>query len=617
MHKNTNNFHSSEFIHTTILIALCVFIIPGCVGPVPESEPEPLAVQEVDGFETIPGGLWDRTAVRKVLNTFAYGGHATDSQITKWAVMRPDLAIVQMLTFDQHNLLLSPISPTSNDIITKIDGTLTRLARFWSSDSPDNRGTIKTRYDIFEGFGQVRWVWVQAATTRGLNPFRQKIGFWETNYHLATNMEVVPRRVMVAYYDAIMSAHEAGLPYQKILAVAAKSAAVAIQYGHHKNIFVDGECLCNEDFAREYHQLFFGILGTNDSEYHETISIKNTAASLTDMVVVPDALGGLSKVVLYGTERHTPGTLEILHAGIGGNNAEQRIDLLSDFAIEHPESLANLPVKIISDLADDNLTDDKIAKIQMAWQSMTEKKLLDFLHAYAISTLFHDASRIKYPTSIDRHILISNRVTLNNFESYRALYNPIVDYEKENIKAFFPTHNVFGNQTGEEAINSATTFKSNFRNVTESAKKNTQTTSTFFTSWKKDWGNVIPQNGGGFVPKSGGEHSVEDVTEWLWQYFIADNLKNLGELERAHLYALLATGSDLAYLLNPDDRNRVVTTTDIQTDPAINATISDLAQQTLALTSPDDTERLLENHRIGLAVNFIIGTPFLFVEVGR
>ncbi len=617
-HEGIDMYQFSKFTHKSVIVTLCVFILLGCESPVDDplvedinpliKELPPPAVPTLDGFNTVSEVLWDETAVRKVLNTFAYGGHATDAQITKWADMSPDLAITQMLTFQQHNLLLSPIS-ISDDPLASKNGTLTELARLWSYDSPDNKTKSTSRFDIFGEFGQVRWLWTQATITRGLNPFRQKIGFWETNYHLATNRTVVPRRVMTAYYDAIMAAHAADLPYQKVLAVAAKSAAVAIQYGHRNNIFVDGICLCNEDFAREYHQLFFGILGTNDPDYHETTSIKNTAAALTHMRVVPDVLGGLSEVVVYGTERHTPGALEILHASIGGNNAEQRIDLLSDFAIEHPESLKNLPIKIISGLADDNMTDDKAALIQMAWQSMDEKKLLDFLRSYAISTLFHDSSRIKYATSIDRHTLIANRMTLNNSESYQYIYNPIANYEKENVRAFFPSHNVFGNQTGEEAISSATTFKSNFRNVTEDAVKHTQTTSSVDPIWRKDWGKVIP--------RIDGEYLVAEVTEWLWQYFIADGLKNLGELERAHLYALLSTGTDLAYLVNPDEKNRIITTTDIQIDPDINLKISNLAQQTLVLNSQDKTERLLSNHRIGLAVNFIVGTPYLFIEVGR
>ena len=51
-------------------------------------------------------------------------------------------------------------------------------------------------------------------TVRGLNPFRQRIGFWETNYHLAVNRDAgVSRREVAAYYDSIMEAHEAGIPY--------------------------------------------------------------------------------------------------------------------------------------------------------------------------------------------------------------------------------------------------------------------------------------------------------------------------------------------------------------------------------------------------------------------
>ena len=78
-------------------------IPPEPVDPPPDS-PLPLAVPQLTGMETVNDELWDDTAVRKVLHTFAFGGHATDAQIHTWAAIRPDLAIVQMLTFDQHLL---------------------------------------------------------------------------------------------------------------------------------------------------------------------------------------------------------------------------------------------------------------------------------------------------------------------------------------------------------------------------------------------------------------------------------------------------------------------------------------------------------------------------------
>ncbi len=578
------------------------------------AEEQPLLVPQLTGFETISDTLWDETAVRKVLHTFAYGGHAADSQITKWAAMRPDLAIVQMLTFEQHNLLLSPLSGGNLDRLDAQDGTLHGVAEFWSSGDTTNRiyPPYRTRYDLYGTYGDLGLIWSRAATSRGLNPFRQKIGFWETNYHLAVNHEVVPRRVVVRYYDLIMETLEAARPYHEVLAEAAKSAAIALQYDHRKNVFLNGECFCNEDFAREYHQLFFGILGSADPEYHETVSIKNTAAALTDMPVQRDLMyGGYETDITFGTEKHTPGALEILNVSVGGSDAQQRVDILSQYAIEHPESLANLPVKIISGLADDNMNDEKTSRIRQAWRSMPEKNLLTFLRAYAISALYHHESRIKYRTSVDRHLLIANQVMLNNEENYLDLYSPIFGYQAEDVRAFFPAHNVFGGQTGEEASNSADIFRNNFARVTENASRFLLTaTYKYERSWEKDWSVVAPRS-------ETGVYVVKDLAEWLWQRFVADGLKNLGPLERAHLYALLDKGRDLAYLLDPGDVERVITETEVQEDAAISALVNELSKRTLALDSSDPYLRRGANNRIGQAINFIVGTPFMFVDEGR
>ena len=81
---------------------------------------------------------------------------------------------------------------------------------------------------------------------------------------------VMPKQ-LVGYYDSIMKALEEDKPYQDVMTVAATSSAIATQYGHVKNRFRNGECFCNEDFAREYYQLFFGVLGEYDPDYHETV----------------------------------------------------------------------------------------------------------------------------------------------------------------------------------------------------------------------------------------------------------------------------------------------------------------------------------------------------------
>jgi hypothetical protein len=535
-----------------------------------------------------------------------------DRQIKLWADMAPQTAIMQMLTFNQHNAVLSPPGSADYDRLYLREGTLRALGAFWSSNDPDNGVYVdhRSRYDMYT-YGLLDRIWSRAATSRGLNPFRQKIGFWETNYHLATNLEVVPRRVMLRYYDDIINALDMGIPYQDVLTVASTSAAVATQYGHRKNVYVNGQCLCNEDFAREYHQLFFGILGEYNPEYHEVVSIKNTALALTDMQVPNDTVyGGLNDQVVFGTAKHYPGMLEILNTQIFGSNAHQKIDQLSQHAITHPESLDNLPVIIIRGLADDNLNADKISRIRAAWSSMPTKNLLDFLRAYAISTVFHSPTRVKYLTSIDRHLLIASQVMLNDEEGYLDLYAPEA-YESEDVKAFRPAHNVFGGQTGIEAADSTDVFRANYNRIADDEWRFRRASGTAYgRSWGKNWATVIPKS-------SSGTYVVKDVAEWLWKRFIGDGLKNMGLLERAHIYALLAEDRDLVYLADPNRLDRVITTADLVSDPALANLVQSLSARTLLLGSVTDTERQAANTRVGQAINFIVAMPYIFAQEGR
>ncbi|MEL7449961.1 MAG: hypothetical protein AAFN78_12180, partial [Pseudomonadota bacterium] len=203
--------------------------------------------------------FWDETAVRKVLHTFAYGGMATDAQIAVWASMDPRFAIRQMLTTDTHNLRLAPPAPGDTDDMANRDGTLGGLVAYWSSGDA-SVPVLDPDYHQYPSRA-----WLSAASLRGLNPVRQKLGLWETNYHMVTNQRkgVAPGQ-LYHYYDEVLDALATGTPYQDVMSIGATSAAIALQYNHHENVYLDDVCYCNEDFAREFHQLFFGILGRAD-----------------------------------------------------------------------------------------------------------------------------------------------------------------------------------------------------------------------------------------------------------------------------------------------------------------------------------------------------------------
>lgn len=554
---------------------------------------------------------WNDTAVRKVLHTFAYGGHATDQQITDWADMQPEQAIVEMLTFDEHNLKLSPVTASNYDGLDKRDGTLRGLGEFWSSDDPQN-GVPEEERDLYRpNTSGVEKIWVLAATSRGLNPFRQKIGLWETNYHMVANLDSPVKTTQLnGYYDSLMEALEDDKPYQDVMAIAATSSAIATQYGHAQNRFRNGECFCNEDFAREYYQLFFGVLGEYDPDYHEIVTIKSTSRAFTGISIELDLDGERTDQVTFGTEFHYPGILEMLGYQYGGQNMLERVDQLSQDAINHYESLNNLPVKIISGLADDNLNETKIAQIRSAWSSMQPKSLLSFLRAYAISTLFHSEDRIKYLTSIDRHMLLVNKIGLSNEEGYLNLHGAM-DYKKEDVRVFRPVHSVFGGQTGLEASSSAGVFRENFNRVTDAYSQYRKADSVKYgRSWERNWASVVPVDESGL-------YTVRHVAEWLWNRLMGDGLKNFGSLERAHVYAFLANDQDLVSLASPEDLGSIITSMELETEAALMDLIDILANQTLALNSSGPDERRGANARIGQAINFIAGTPYIFVQEGK
>ncbi|MCG3200213.1 MAG: hypothetical protein NFCOHLIN_00056 [Gammaproteobacteria bacterium] len=586
------------------------------VAPPPPPPPRPTLPGLLTGLPSVNDATWDETAVRKVLQIFAYGGLARDSQITTWANMRPADAIRQMLTLGTTNNLLSPSEGTSFG-----DGTLTGVSAFLSGASspiPDTDYRADFEQDAYNGSN---FTWMYAATLRGLNPFRQKMGLFETNYHLAVHRRNLSSEQLFAYYDRVLSALAASSAngYETVMTTAALSAAVARQYGHDNARFnrSTGECYCNEDFAREYHQLFFGILALNEPDYHENTTIKNTAKALTDMNLYhtgltpgtdPEPWAG--QEVQYQSDQHPAGTLDILHNANSGTNAQQRFVNQAAAQINHPESLDTLPVMIVQVLADDNLSNAKKAALRQAWRSMARKDILLFLQAYAISTLFHDPLRVKYLNSFDRHLNIANKTALNNNEQYAEWPRTrwLNDFDQQ--RPFEPMHEVFGGQTGEETSKSAYLFQSNYDNATENGGRNTGYTLTRH-------GLTLTRNWASVVPATNGTYSVRSVAEWLWQRYVSDGRKNLGPLERAHLYALLATGNDLAYAYSTANPDRVITATDLTTDAALAAAVNGYAAGLMNLNSNVTADRTEANRRVGQAINFILATPFMLVQEGR
>ncbi|NND64680.1 MAG: hypothetical protein HKM24_01835, partial [Gammaproteobacteria bacterium] len=293
-----------------------------------------------------------------------------------------------------------------------------------------------------------------------------------------------------------------------------------------------------------------------------------------------------------------------------GTRADERIDYLVDIAIEQQESLDNLPVIIIQGLADDNLDDNKINQIRLAWASMPEKNLLEFLRAYAVSTIFHDPNRVKYFHAMDRWMLFQTRMITSNEEAYLDLYS-MWNPNSEDYDIFNPNHVVFGGQTGLEAADSSLVFRSNHLNSTDNNWRFSRyETGNYGRTITKDWTDLIPPNGLG-------QYVTKDIAEWLWKHYTADGLKNFGLLERAHIYSLMANKQDIANAFYPGAPDTIITTNDLITDSELIDYINMIAAQPIALDSLDNNTKSDATRRVALAVNFIMGTPYVFAQEGK
>ncbi len=600
------------------------------------------------GLTPVSNQAWNQAAVRKVLHTFAYGGFATDYQIAKWADMIPEAAIRQILSFDNINYGLSP----PHGITAWFGPYLSRLQELWSASQLSNRtcpsdmgdfSPTRVRKDgevVFSNAGMQN-TWITAINTRGLNTFAHNVGFWLVNYHMAVNLDDTEAPLVMDLYDTSLELLGAGEPFNRVLAMGASSAAVAREYGHRNNRYVNrtGRFIGNDDFAREFHQLFFRINGdVEDPDYHENTTIEHTSWVLTGMQLDrdPDVWGttlsrdwwvapidftdhvDASGRTIRNALRHYSGDLEVLHEPVGGLTAEDKLYSLADVAINHPESLDNLPISIIEFFADDNMTEAKKQMIRESWQALvgTPDDFLKFLQAYAVSTAFHSANTFKYRTAFSRNLTMFNQNTVNNVESFGNSYSPRANMLRQGAEAFVPVHDVFGNQTSLNAANNPDLFKEAYNSNVDYPARISKTrqdcldaTGSVVSQWEKDWARIIPTD-------NSGVYTVRDVGNWLWQRFTGDSGNNYTRLERAQVAAFLAKGKDFGYLADP--ANPDIAYTDSQLNSGALATLlNSLENQTLALDDVKVAKRRQANSRVGLAVNFITMTPFMFATGGN
>ncbi|HKU95318.1 MAG TPA: DUF1800 family protein [Vineibacter sp.] len=581
-------------------------------------EPSPSLTPQAS-YRYLTDAEWNEIAVRKVLQVFAYGGFASDAQIQAWADMPPVSAIAQMLTFDKVNLKLSPAD--LYDRLDLVDSTLIGISRHFSSGASRIPGDEKTRYR-YSTLHSASRCWYKMMCLRGINPVRNRIGYWATNYHMAANFNAsVSQDQLYDYYDMIMNALAADLSFDQVLAKAAVHSAMAVQYRHYRyrnydfgNYFrPDGSWHGNENFGREFFQLFFGILGYSKAytqEYHEKITIPQMARALSDIWLTyhDGANAGWDVKATYGTAGQFKGPLEILGAAVPGETAVDRVNVVAPRAIANDESLRNLPVRIVRFIADENMTPETAAGLADLWGRLPKKSLLDFLRHYAISTLFHNPRRVKYWNTIERNLLHTNMVTTSNYETYRDFYRVRDFIEAEGQKIFSLDHNVFGGQTGLDAANNSKTFKLSYDRAIERGYYYMRQKDG--TGWRKDWGALVPGD------------SVVATTEWLWKRFIADGPSKMGLMERYHLYALVGAGVDLAWYVNPADPYHVFTESELAagesgSSSALGRKLQALRNMATGLRSTNARTRAAANGKMGAAIAFLIALPQAFAQVGQ
>ncbi|MEJ8567533.1 DUF1800 family protein [Elongatibacter sediminis] len=611
---------------------------------VPPTLPSPAGELQLEGLTLVTRTAWNTAAVRRVLQSFAFGGMADEAHILAWSNMPPEQAIVQMLDFEAVNARLSP--PDGGTAAEIGCTSLTDLQNFWSSDAPDNPVRESDRpyhvmlYDNDSFVTPVGLIltWGRAMHTRGCNPFLHRMAFYLTNYHASIHIQNAGVALIRDYYDDMVSALVSGADFVGLMYHAARNGALAFAYGHALNYVhpQTGAFVGNDDFAREYFQLLFSIQGTSeDPDYHENVSIENNARLLTGMMLdqVPDRFGSTNpgdwfvsgidftdhqdaagrriynRTAHYEFRMGDESCLEILHQRVCGATADAKLLALGPVAAAHPESMANTPLKLIRFFADAVIDETEAAALRTAWVD-AEWDLLRFLRAYAISTLFHDPGRVQYWSAFERNLIVHNANTLDNEESFaRAFYaGPTIRMIEQGALVFAPIRDVFGGQTGTDAANDRFVFKNawtanvNTPGVLAQVQEEYRDGSGEAERWQKRWDEVVP-------PDPDGVHRVGSVADWLWNRFIADGGQNFDVVAKAQTYSLLATGFDFGALVDPERLDARYTSDDLS-DGELRATVESLAGLSLDLSD------LRVQYQIGMAVNFITMLPYAFAAEG-
>jgi len=547
------------------------------------------------GFRILNDEDWNVNAIKKVLNTFTYGITASEEQILVWSNMQPREAIEEIINMSGYN---KKLKDSGDGFLSEEEARLEFIVQKMDERYPGSAFRFESRLSKGELISPL------IMDNTNYNSFRLKLGLWEVNYHQVINsmIDALFSLNVYNYFDNIAEGIEHNINYEKILAASAISTPIMLMYGQTSNKYVNEKFNVNDDFARELHQLFFGILGDGYNKYYENITIENTAKILTGMRQSYKSYTTISgtKTINAPTynieetpEKHFIGSLNILGEEISQSSIKEAIDKIAHVAIRKNESMTNLPIMIINGLADSNIEKNKEnrQRAMNEWKANIENiDILKFIQSYAISYEFHSEKRFRTLSSLDR---LAKTYNLLNFEGKKPYkYNTItVELKKENYQLFFPAKGVFGNLTGEDIKTNSTVFTAFYNRAANRKYTNLYKDTNFANMIDKDIDN-----------------NVKDISAFIWNRFIGDNLKHFGLMEKLHVYSLLLYGKSY---------NDYAMTNLRFTEEYIQEHIE--IQDKIRLMSEEyiDLNNSVIKNNLKNVTNFILGLPFMWFEEGK
>ncbi len=515
------------------------------------------------GFVTVSEEDWTDGAVRRVLHAIAFGSQLDDAEIARLAAMSPEQALLEIMPQGMGKGV-----------------SLVATVEMFAASSSGRLAETFTQEKQFRGMPSA-WTWEIIRPDAPLVAHR--IAMFETMYHLATTADKARHALQMSFYDQILA--DLDQPYVEVLARAAASGPIAVQYGHIKNSYRNGVFRGNDDFARELHQLFFGILGSDDPN-HENVTIEETALALTGVRV-----NRRQRTINYPAQAHPKLSLTILGQEIPyvrGMTMDARVAEVCRVAIEHPEAQVALPTMFVSHFGEDLPPAWVMQQAIEAWNAMETRKLVPFLRAYLASTAFHRPDRVRRVLPVDLVARTMNRLLLPLDEPDARAAGAVRRFLDDLGQApFRPAHEVFGDITGPETHSSPETLRQWWAGLMRLAGSREL----------RLYQTALPD-----ALTSGESMAVEDVGRWLWQRLIADDCEGYDARAEAQVCALLSTGKDFDSYLNSFGLGPV-------------SADAELREHSLALG-----RTLLKparaQDRVRLAGLFILGTPNAFVDRG-